>query len=1229
MFKTKSRQDQSKKCKKIKSDTEARSVELDASNIMQHGEMEESLNAEFSSMCFAQILDASGNELFMFDADSLKLIDTNRGTRENLGYSLVELADMTPVEFNPDFTEVEFRELLKPLRDGKVRELIYETNQQRKDGSLYPVEARVQFDVVQNRPIYTSLILDITQRRAAEAELSIRDRAIAEANSGIIITDYREQDNPIVYVNPAFVRITGYASNDVIGRNCRFLSAGDSDQGGVEEIRTAIAAGRSCKVEVRNYRKDGGMFWNELTISPVHDREGNITHFVGIQNDITEIKRRKEENEKLALVAEHTNNIVIITEKTGIVEWVNLGFSVVTGFQRSEVLGKKISLLMAGADSAQLNVDKICKCITDGAALNIEHRMLTKSGKEIWVELNIQPVYLETGVKQYVAVGSDISRRKITENALRESQERLSLVMQGANDGIWDWNILTGEVYYSSRFLELLKYKQRNVQRDIKLFSDRLHPSDKKDTWRLIDNHLYKREIFDCEFRMRTDDRGYCWFRARGQASWKADGSPIRMAGSIMDVTSRKQAEAEAKQLRNKLEKRVKERTNELVKARDAANASNHAKSAFLASMSHELRTPMNGVVGMVELLQETFLSQDQTKMVGAIRDSALGLLNILDDILDFSKIEAGKLSIENIPVSLADVIETVSLNLAPNAAMKGLIFELYIDPTLPSNVISDPVRLRQILFNLVGNALKFTKQDSKQQGRVIIRLEREGEEGSHKAQVNFRIIDNGIGMSEEVQSQLFQPFMQADSSTTRQYGGSGLGLSITHRLVGMLGGRIDVKSIENEGTEFTVSLELPISPVDMPDNDLVGITALIVTENPLLREAIHAYLIRAGATVTKLDDIKTAQQCIEREKPQLVILDGTRNQEEKNMLIQSVQKDMQLSSVRFVAISSRLSQDAISNYPGVSWVECNPLLPSDFLQSVKCVLGQSEQVLNHETTSLAADDEPPSNEDAEAEGTLILVAEDNEINQEVIRRQLNLLGYAVDIAGNGYEALEKYKTHRYGLLLTDCFMPEMDGFDLTKSIRQLERDSDKRLPIIAITANVIQREAKACLDSGMDGYLFKPVEMTVLRKTVNKWLPIKTTTEILNSTSTASKINLSTAGTPPADVGVLTKLVGDDPMVHKRLLEGFIMSTRQILDELDTVWEDQSPHVAAGLMHKLKSSARSVGAKKLGDLCEALEKEGKQGNWRRLKENRQRFLDQCDEVIEYLESYLKVKMVG
>jgi HPt (histidine-containing phosphotransfer) domain-containing protein len=207
--------------------------------------------------------------------------------------------------------------------------------------------------------------------------------------------------------------------------------------------------------------------------------------------------------------------------------------------------------------------------------------------------------------------------------------------------------------------------------------------------------------------------------------------------------------------------------------------------------------------------------------------------------------------------------------------------------------------------------------------------------------------------------------------------------------------------------------------------------------------------------------------------------------------------------------------------------------------------------------------------------------------------------------------------------------MPEMDGFDLTKSIRQLERDSDKRLPIIAITANVIQREAKACLDSGMDGYLFKPVEMTVLRKTVNKWLPIKTTTEILNSTSTASKINLSTAGTPPADVGVLTKLVGDDPMVHKRLLEGFIMSTRQILDELDTVWEDQSPHVAAGLMHKLKSSARSVGAKKLGDLCEALEKEGKQGNWRRLKENRQRFLDQCDEVIEYLESYLKVKMVG
>jgi PAS domain S-box-containing protein len=1231
MSKPRSRQQGSQKHEDIGHVTEVQSHDSGIDNIMLHREMEERRHVPLSSMHLAQIQNASSNEIYFIDADSLKIIDANRGAQENLGYSMDELSDMTPADLKADFTDDDYRRLLKPLRDGEKREVIFDASHQRKDGSVYPVEVRIQFDIINNRPIYTSLILDITHRRAAEAEIAIRDRAIAEANSGFIITDFRSHDNPIVFANPAFLKITGYSLNEVIGRNCRFLCEGDSSQEGLNEVRAAISAGRGCKVVVRNYRKDGSMFWNELTISPVHDREGKISHFVGIQNDITVYKCREEENKKLALVAEHTNNMVIITDKNGIVEWVNRGYTRITGFPQNKALEKNISVLMSGSVGVEHNIDKIFKCIADKKTVKIEHRICTKSGKEIWLELNIQPVYSEGGVKQYVAIGSDISRRKITENALRESQERLSLVMQGTNDGIWDWNILTGEVYYSSHFLELLNYKDRKVQRDINLFSERLHPDDRENVWRLINNHLKKHDIFDCEFRMRTGDRGYRWFRARGQASWKAGNKPSRMAGSIMDVTSRKKAETEANNLRNKLEKRVIERTNELVKAKDEADASNRAKSAFLAAMSHELRTPMNGVVGMVEVLQKSFLSQDQAKMVKTIRESAIGLLNILDDILDFSKIEAGKLSIEHIPVSLMELLENITTNLAPTAALKNLQFELHLDPNLPDKVVSDPVRLRQILFNLVGNAIKFTqKNESEQQGRVLIRVERCGKKDGDGVSLCFRVIDNGIGMPEAVQSQLFKPFMQADSSTTRRFGGSGLGLSITHRLVEMLGGNIHVKSKEAEGTEFTVRLEMPIAQGAEAGHQLVDTVALIVTDNPILRESMYAYLSRAGAKISQMDDLESAYWWIDREKPQVVVLEGSWKQEEKQKFIQKVRQNTQLSSVRFVAVCQRHRLCDSANYPGVSWVEKNPLLPSEFLHAVKVALGQAGEVKqNQEKPQLALGVKPPSREAAEAEGSLILVAEDNLISQEVIRRQLNLLGYAVDLAENGSCALEKCKMHRYGLLLTDCHMPKMDGYDLTKSIREMEVDSKTRLPIVALTANVMQSDTNNCLEAGMDGYLFKPVELDELKQALNKWLPLKVRAEIFTATSPGGGETSEDSEKPPADVNVLTKLVGNDPSVHIKLLEGFLLSTRQILEELERAWGEQSAPVVSKLLHKLKSSVRSVGAKALGDLCEEMERAGKEGDWRQLIELKPRFREQSNKVLEYLESYLKAKKVG
>ncbi|MCB1765626.1 MAG: response regulator, partial [Candidatus Competibacteraceae bacterium] len=495
----------------------------------------------------------------------------------------------------------------------------------------------------------------------------------------------------------------------------------------------------------------------------------------------------------------------------------------------------------------------------------------------------------------------------------------------------------------------------------------------------------------------------------------------------------------------------------------------------FLANMGHEIRTPMNGVIGMTDVLRNMHLTDEQRKIVNIIHDSAQTQLGILNDILDFSKIEAGKLDLSIEPFALADVVEKTYATLAEQARQQGVRLRHAVDPHLPPALEGDALRVRQILSNLITNAIKFSSGlDRAGDVEVVARLA--GEE-DRNIWVELSVRDNGIGMDAATLERVFHPFAQADVSTTRQYGGTGLGLVISTRLAEAMGGAIRVESTPGVGSTFTA--RLPFSPAD-PE--------------------------QLQVSATELQEV------------------------------------------------------------------------ADGICSV------------------------PDRAEALAQGRLILVAEDNTTNQEVIQQQLALLGYRCNIAPDGQAAFRQWRTGEYGLILSDLHMPHLDGYQLAQAIRREEanRGGADHIPILALTANVLQGEAERCQTAGMDGYLAKPTPLLQLREQLAHWLPVVADASSLGQTAEAPALAEATeemeeAGERPVfDPGVLAQMVGDKPAIHRRLLEKFQVTAQTQAERLRAAVTGGDTAAVGQIAHGLKSNARAIGALQLGQVCEKLEHAGK-----------------------------------
>lgn len=672
------------------------------------------------------------------------------------------------------------------------------------------------------------------------------------------------------------------------------------------------------------------------------------------------------------------------------------------------------------------------------------------------------------------------------------------------------------------------------------------------------------------------------------------------------DITDRKRIEFSLQQSNEALEERVRERTLEFERLTLSAEQANQAKSAFLATMSHEIRTPMNGVLGMAEILSYRKLHDQDRELVNSIISSSQTLLTVIDDILDFSKIEAGRLTLDPLPTSLREVIDATGHALDVIAEQHGVDLVFTISPELPELALLDGHRLRQVITNLVNNAIKFSARLANRRGSVLVQTQLISKNPDTPPKLNIRVFDNGIGMSEDAVNRLFKPFMQAEADTTRKYGGSGLGLAICHRLIRLMGGHIKVESKQGIGSLFEIEVPIeelaPAKKTETPINLPSGVWLSIAHTD--LRLALEQQSAHQGWQVHFPPGPLTSETLSNLPADTVLISDTDigvcqswgSTRPSRHLIIQwHAPIRLHVLDEGLIAVKAALV--------------CGPLLlnaVSRLTQGLTATGLEFQQAPKSKSTNLNLN---------------VLVIEDNFTNQLVIRHQLKLLGFQCSVADGGISALELARQHAFDVVLCDLHMPGMDGYEVTAKLREGEGGAHMQyVPILALTANAIQGESQRSIDAGMDGYITKPVRLEKLREI------------LINSVAQEPLATTDMIGSPPAvsdhrqvDLAPLREIVGDDQEMIAHFIRVFISTGEEMLaqiSESSLKGEEQRVREAA---HKLLSSARALGAKQLADVCATIDAPPKHRlNSAQLSEAVRQLLDMWPELRNSLDQTLK-----
>ena len=917
------------------------------------------------------------------------------------------------------------------------------------------------------------------------------------------------------YLSPAFAHVWGLSREAVLENPGLLMEVihPDDRQATVDALNMQMH-GIGTEIEFR-IRVEYGEAWVRDRSFPICDESGKVIRVVGVAEDVTERKWTE------SLLNSTARRLSLATRAGGVGIWE---FDIVN----NKLIWDEQMFLLYGVpedkfsgaynawqsglhpDDRRGAEEALAKALLGEKDFDTEFRILWPDGSIHSIRgLGQVERDSEGNALHIVGTNWDTTERNRTEALLKTTADRLNLAASAGGIGVWDFDAVKGRLNIDDQMLRLYGITREVFEPTHDGWISMVHPDDRERIEKASKLPIVDGREIEYEFRVVWPDGSVHHLRSFGRCQRDTSGRVVHVIGINMDITAQKDA-SEAILQSNRLLNAETIRANEMAKEAEQASI---AKSEFLANMSHEIRTPMNGVIGMTGLLLDTELTPEQRHYAETVRTSGASLLSLINDILDFSKIEAGKIDLETVDFNLHSLLDDLGSALSAQAHAKGIELFCVADPEVPAMLQGDPGRLRQILTNLSGNAVKFTTK-----GEVVVRVSLE-ESGASDCLLRFGVRDTGIGIPEDKIDSVFEKFSQVDASTTRKFGGTGLGLAIAKQLAQMMGGDIQIKSKLGVGTEFWFSIRLLLgNPVEEEGRnnkitqELNGIRILIVDDNATNREILMRLTAAWGMRPTEVEGGPWALQALyearQADDPfRIAILDMQMPGMDGEALGQAIKSDTRLAKMPMIMLSSLGYRN---DWEKIGFASClnKPVRRELLFTALASALS---------VTSDSAAKPAPKAENSPLQmfaglSLRILLAEDNLVNQQVAVGILKKFGLQADVANDGAEAIKMLESTAYDLVLMDVRMPVMNGIDATRQIRSpnsavLRHD----LPIIAMTANALQSDQDLCIEAGMNDFVSKPVQPTLLLKTLSKWLRSERRASVEPDAENTERSSLST----------------------------------------------------------------------------------------------------------------------